>query len=192
MIYNEEKGLEEKQISSEKVYSGRLLQVYKDTVELPSGAESGREYIKHVGAVCIVALTDDGKIVMERQYRYPVGEVVREIPAGKLDSKDEDPVKAAARELKEETGITAEKYEYLGPLYPTCAYSDEVIHMFAARSLSFGDRHTDDDEFLEVELVPLDDVAADIMAGKIADAKTQAAVMRVWVSEHSVKKNKNN
>ena len=111
MIYNEEKGLEEKQISSEKVYSGRLLQVYKDTVELPSGAESGREYIKHVGAVCIVALTDDGKIVMERQYRYPVGEVVREIPAGKLDSKDEDPVKAAARELKEETGITAEKYE---------------------------------------------------------------------------------
>lgn len=190
MIYNEEKGLEEKQISSERVYDGRLLQVYSDVVRLPNGDESGREYIKHVGAVCIAALTDDGKIVMERQYRYPVGEVIREIPAGKLDSRDEDPVRAAARELKEETGITAGKYEYLGPLYPTCAYSDEVIHMFAARSLSFGDRHTDDDEFLEVELVPLEEVVKDIMAGKIADAKTQAAVMRVWASGINAKKDK--
>lgn len=175
--------LEEKMISSEKVYEGALLRVYKDKVSLPSGEPAGREYIKHVGAVAVVALSDDGKIAIERQYRYPVGEVITEIPAGKLDSKTEDPLLAAQRELREETGITADEYLYLGPLYPTCAYTDEVIHMYLARSLHFGTRELDADEFLNVEMVPLEDVVSDIMAGKIADAKTQAAVMRVWAMD---------
>ena len=100
--------LNEKTLSSESVYDGRLLHVYKDTVMLPNGTESGREYIKHVGAVCVVALDDEGNVVVERQYRYPVARVVTEIPAGKLDGKGENPLLAAKRELLEETGITSE------------------------------------------------------------------------------------
>ncbi len=172
--------LNEKMLSSEIVYDGQLLHVYKDTVVLPNGAESRREYIKHVGAVCIVALDDSGNVVIERQFRYPVGRVVTEIPAGKLDERGENPLFAAKRELLEETGITAGEYKYLGPFYPSCAYSDEVIHMYLAESLHYGERELDDDEFLNVELIPLEELVSMILSGEIADGKTQAAVMRVW------------
>ena len=117
---------------------------------------------------------------MERQYRYPVGETVYEIPAGKLDSKQEDIYLAARRELREETGISAESMDYLGPFYPTCAYSDEVIHIFLARGLEYGERRTDEDEFLSVAMVPLDTVKSMILRGALPDGKTQAAVLRVW------------
>lgn len=172
--------LKEKMLSSENVYNGQLLHVYKDTVELPNGTESGREYIKHVGAVCVVALDDSGNVVVERQYRYPVGSIVTEIPAGKLDGKGEDPLLAVKRELLEKTGITADEYRYLGPFYPSCAYSDEIIHMYLAKSLHYGERSLDDDEFLNVDLMPLSELVSLIMSGAVADGKTQAAVMRVW------------
>lgn len=176
-----EQALREETVSSREAYSGSFLHVYHDEVSLPNGGDASREYIRHVGAVCIVALDGQGRIAMERQYRYPVGETVYEIPAGKLDSKQEDPTAAAQRELREETGITAGRMECLGSFYPTCAYSDEVIHIFLARDLSYGERSTDEDEFLSVEMVPLDEVKDMIMRGEIPDGKTQAAVLRVWL-----------
>lgn len=170
--------LSEKKQSSEEIYDGRLLHVFRDTVELPNGKSTTREYIRHVGAVCVVALTDSGCVVVERQFRYPFGREILEIPAGKLNGKDEDPAKAAARELLEETGAAAGELINLGEYYPTPAYSDEVIHMFAARGLTFGDDCLDDDEFLNVGLMPLGELVSEIMSGNVPDGKTQTAVLR--------------
>ena len=111
----------EKQINSTSVFRGRLLDVYSDDIELPNGDKAKREYIRHVGAACVVPITDDGKVIIEYQYRYPVARVMTEIPAGKLNSKSEPPEEAVRRELLEETGITAGRLIYLGELIPTCA-----------------------------------------------------------------------
>ncbi len=177
----EHRDFTEKEILSEEIFDGKLLHVYRDTVTLPNGEVSTREYIRHVGAVCVVPLTDDGCVIMERQYRYPIGRMTLEIPAGKLDSKAEDPFDAIRRELKEETGAEASEWICLGELYPTAAYSDECIIMYLAKGLTFGDRHLDDDEFISVEAIPLGTVVNDILAGKISDAKTQAAVLRAYL-----------
>lgn len=171
--------LEEKQIDSKLIYSGSLLNVYRDDIELPDGRRAGREYIKHNGAVCIAALRDDGCIAIERQYRYPFHRVVTELPAGKLDAPDEDHLEAAQRELREETGITADKWTYLGGHIPTCAYSTEVIYMYLAEGLHFGDRELDADEFINVSFVPLDEIVDKIMSGEIMDSKTQTTVLKV-------------
>ena len=178
--------LTEKPISSELIYRGKILDLYRDGVELPNGGSGVREYIRHVGAVCVVPVTDDGRVVVEKQFRYPFRAVLTEIPAGKLDGKDEPPEEAARRELREETGAVAAELIPLGEYYPTCAYSDEVIHMYLARGISFGARSLDEDEFLNVETVPLEDVFRDVMAGKIPDGKTQTAVLKayLWLREH--------
>ena len=175
--------LTETKLTSEKIYSGCILDFYRDTVRLPNGGTAPRELSRHVGAVCIVPLLDDGRVIVERQFRYPVNEVITEIPAGKRDSKDEDPELAARRELREETGIEAKELICLGKFYPAAAYSDEVIWMYLAKGLTFGKQQLDDDEFLNVAAVPLEALVRDIMAGKIPDAKTQAAVMRVYCME---------
>ena len=172
--------LQEEMLSSQDIFKGKILDVKMDTVRLPNGKTATRELIRHIGAVCIVAVTEDDEVIVEHQYRYPFDEVVVEIPAGKLDSKNEDPADAAERELMEETGITAGDMTYMGKFYPTCGYSDEVIHMYLAKNLSFGDRNLDDDEFLDVRAIPIESLVADIMAGKIPDGKTQAAVMRAY------------
>ena len=172
--------LQEEMLSSQDIFKGKILDVKMDTVRLPNGKTATRELIRHIGAVCIVAVTEDDEVIVEHQYRYPFDEVVVEIPAGKLDSKNEDPADAAERELMEETGVTAGDMTYMGKFYPTCGYSDEVIHMYLARNLSFGDRNLDDDEFLDVRAVPIESLVEDIMAGKIPDGKTQAAVMRAY------------
>lgn len=173
--------LTEKTIKETQVFRGKLLNVFCDDIELPDGNYATREYIKHVGAVCVVPVTDDGKVVVERQYRYPFHRVFTEIPAGKLDSKSEPHLEAALRELREETGAVAEKLIYMGEFVPTCAYSDEVIHMYLAKGISFGERDLDEDEFLDVELVPLNDLVKDIMDGKIADGKTQTAILKAYM-----------
>jgi 8-oxo-dGTP pyrophosphatase MutT (NUDIX family) len=121
----EEKKMRETQISSEDLFNGVILNVKRDQIRLPNGQESFRELIRHVGAVCVVPVTDDGKVVVERQYRYPIDQVITEIPAGKLDSREEDRLHAAQRELKEETGITADRWTDMGLYYPAAAYSDE-------------------------------------------------------------------
>ena len=173
--------LTEKQIRSELIYAGKILDLHRDEVALPNGGSGVREYIRHVGAVCVVPVTDDGKVVMEKQFRYPFRAVLTEITAGKLDGKEEPPEQAARRELREETGATAAELIPLGDFYPTCAYSDEVIHMYLARGLSFGQRALDEDEFLNVQLVPLEDVVRDVLEGRIKDGKTQTAVLKAYL-----------
>lgn len=175
-----ESNLVEKKLSSELIYDGKILHVYKDQVTLPNGHAALREVMRHVGAVCVVALTEDNRVAVERQYRYPVDAVITEIPAGKLDSKEEDHEEAAKRELWEETGVTAKDWQYLGTIYPAAAYTDEVLYIYLARDLTFGERHLDEDEFLDVEFVKIEDVVEEIMAGKISDSKTQVSILRVY------------
>ena len=177
--------LTEKQVNSELIYKGKILDLYRDNVELPDGGSGVREYIRHKGAACVVPVTDDGRVVVVRQFRYPFRTVLTEVPAGKLDSTGEPPEEAARRELREETGAAAAELIPLGAYYPTCAYSDEVIHMYLARGLSFGERALDEDEFLNVQLVPLEELCRDVMAGKIRDGKTQTALLKayLWLKE---------
>ena len=170
--------LEERKLTSEAVYDGGLLHVRYDTIELPDGNTSWREYFVHGGAVCVVPITDDGQVVLEHQYRYAVGEVMLEIPAGKLDSAEEDPLDAAKRELREETGYIAEKWTPMGYFYPAVAYCTEKIWMFAATGLTRGEQDMDEDEFLEVFTAPLSEMADKALMGEIPDIKTQAALVR--------------
>ena len=173
--------LTEETLTSTLLYDGRVVHLYRDTVRLPNGHETIREVIRHVGAVCVLPLLSDGSVLVERQFRYPVGKVLMEIPAGKLDSKDEDPRKAAARELLEETGEVAEELIELGMFLPACAYSDEAIHMYAAKSLTFREQKLDADEFLNVFTMPLEQAVQKVLAGEIWDAKTQTALLKVWL-----------
>ena len=172
--------LEEKTLTSEAIYDGKVLHVCRDTVLLPNGVETGREYIRHVGAVAVLALTDAGEVILERQYRYPFHDVLVEIPAGKLNAPDEDPAAAARRELQEETGLVAGKLIPLGDFYGSPAILGERLSLFFATDLTAGEQHTDDDEFLEVFKMPLSDLVDEIVAGNIPDGKTQAAALRAW------------
>ena len=170
--------LEEKTVSSRLIFDGKVVHLYKDTVRLPDGAESVREYVKHIGAVCILPLTDDGEVILERQYRYAVRQILTEIPAGKLDAPGEDPLEAAKRELREETGATAREMIPLGDYYGSPAILGERIRMFLAKRLTFGETEFDEDEFLEVFRLPLDEAEAAVLRGEIPDGKTQAAILR--------------
>lgn len=170
--------LAEKMTASEEIFKGVILNVYRDTVELPDGKTSYREIIRHVGAVGVLPLTDEGNVIVERQYRYPLDEVITEIPAGKLDSKQEDRLDAAKRELREETGITADEWIDMGVYVPTCAYSDERITLYLARGLHKGEQKLDAGEFLNVEEVPLAQLIDEVMRGEITDGKTQTAILK--------------
>ncbi len=170
--------LEEKRLKREEIYHGSVLHLMRDTVELPNGATSHREFCLHIGAVAIVPLLSDGRVIMERQFRYAHGRVFFEIPAGKLESPDEDILEAAKRELSEETGAVASKYTFLGELDTTPALMNEKIHLFIAEDISFGDRHPDSDEFLDIELVPLTELFKMVMSGEIKDAKTQIGILK--------------
>jgi len=163
--------LTEKQLSSEQVFEGRFLKVQRDTVSLPDGAEAYREFIRHPGAVAVLALTDDGRLVMERQYRYPAAQTFVEIPAGKIDPH-EPPADTARRELLEETGYQASQWRYLGKAFPCIGYADEVIHYYLATGLTLSARQLDEGEFLEVMLLPVDEVQAMSLDGRITDSKT--------------------
>ena len=174
----EKKELAEIQISSKDIFEGKILHLVNDEVRLPNGETSGREVIRHIGAVCIIPITDDNEVIVERQFRYPVDEVLTEIPAGKLDFKDEDRLEAAKRELREETGYTAEEWTDLGFFYPAAAYSDEKITLYMARGLHLGERELDEDEFINVVRVPLKDLIEEVMSGKIPDNKTQMAILK--------------
>lgn len=174
--------LTEVQLSSEVLFEGRFLQGRSDTVRLPDGGTGVREYIVHPGAVVVVALHDDGQVVVERQFRYPVGQVITEFPAGKLD-RGEAPLACGKRELLEETGFTARQWAYAGRMHLAIGYSDEVIHIYFARGLVQGSRDLDDGEFLDVVRMPVAEVLQGIREGRITDAKTLACCN--WLSHVS-------
>ena len=171
--------LKEERISGQQLYDGAIIKLYLDDIKLPNGNPAKREYVKHPGGICVVPVTDEGEVMLVRLYRYPYGEEVLEIPAGKRDSLDEDPLEGGKRELREELGITAERFISLGTFYPTPGYTDEVLYMYAAFGLSFGETDPDEDEFVLPEKINLDRLVEMIMEGKIPDGKTQAAVLKV-------------
>ena len=176
---SEEQFLREERMASRLIFNGRVVHLYVDRVRLPDGKEAEREYMRHIGAVCVLPLDRDGVVHCVRQYRYPHAEVLLEIPAGKLDSKTEDRASAALRELREETGFRCGKLTFLGNIYTSPAILDEVIGLYLAEDLVPGDTHPDEDEFLAPVGIPLEQLGDDVMAGRIPDAKTQLAVMRV-------------
>lgn len=167
---------EEKKISSERIYEGAILNVRKDRVTAVKG-EAFREIVEHNGAVGMIAVTDDDKVVMVRQYRYACGREVLEIPAGKIDRGETSPEKAAVRELAEETGYTAREVMLLGAINPSVAYSEEVIYIYGMRGLEPGEQSLDEDEALDVVEYPFDEIYDMAASGKIIDAKTVAALM---------------
>ena len=171
---------EETTESSQLIFDGRVLHLYKDDIRLPNGGMSMREYCKHGGAVCVVPLTDREEVVCVRQYRYALQRVTLEIPAGKLDSPAEDHLEAAIRELKEETGYTAGRITPIGDLATSPALLTEIIYMYLAEDLAEGEMSPDDDEFIEFVKIPLEEMVDMIIRGEIQDSKTQAAVLKVW------------
>ena len=171
--------LEEKFLKREQIFKGRVLDVVRDTVRLPNERETTREFCLHIGAVAVLPLLSDGTVILEKQYRHAHGRVILEIPAGKLNFADEDRLEAAKRELREETGAVARKWTELGMLVPTPAIVNEKIWMFLAEDIEFAETELDDDEFIEVVKIPLDELCQMVMRGEIADAKTQICALKV-------------
>ena len=169
--------LTEKRLSTEQIFDGRILHIRRDLVELPDGTQSVREVVDHPGGVCILALDEENQALLVSQFRYPYERVVRELPAGKLEY-GEDPDAAAIRELKEETGAEAGDFRSLGELYPSPGYCGEIIRMYLARDLRFGETHLDEDEFLNLERIPFGTLVEQVLSGEIKDAKTIAAVLK--------------
>lgn len=167
----------EKKLNSRQVFDGVVVKLFVDEVELPNGKKSVREIVRHPGAVCVIPVTDDGDVIMVRQFRYAFDRVLLEIPAGKLEP-GEDPLCAALRELEEETGMVAESVQHIGELYTTVAILDEKIQMYLATGLTYKNAHPDEDEFLEVEKVPLSTLVKMVMDGEIQDSKTQVAILK--------------
>jgi ADP-ribose pyrophosphatase len=173
------KDLTEHRISTEQVFDGALLKVHRDRVRLPDGSTGGREYIRHPGAVAIVPFFDDGRVLLERQFRYPHGREFIELPAGKLEP-GEPHLDTAKRELLEETGYVAQEWTRLGVIHTAIAYTDEAIELFVARKLTLQTRNLDQGEFLETFAVPFDQAVAMVRDGRITDAKSVAGLL--WIA----------
>ena len=169
--------LEEKTVESKKVYKGRIFDVTCDTALLENGKTAQRDVVHHSGGVTVIPVTENNEILMVKQYRYPHHKVMLEIPAGKLEAGEKH-YDCGKRELLEETGCTCTSYEYLGEIVPTPAYVSEVIHIYMAKGLEYSAQNLDDDEFLDVEKVPLEKAVEMVMNGEITDSKTQIGVLK--------------
>ncbi|UQZ77008.1 ADP-ribose pyrophosphatase [Niallia circulans] len=175
--------LEEKTLKTEHIYSGRIIQVQVDEVELPNGKTSTRELVKHPGAVAVIAITDDNKLVMVEQYRKPLEKVIVEIPAGKLE-KDEEAALCARRELEEETGYECESLELVSSFYTSPGFADEIIHVYVAKGLKQKENAAglDEDEFVNVLEITLDEALEFIKEKRIFDAKTIFGVQYLQIA----------
>ncbi len=178
----EKETLIEREISSKEVYKGHLLDVYEDEVLLSNGVKSRREYIRHCLASAVLAFDEENNIILEEQFRYPFHDVIKELPAGKADGK-EDPLEVAKRELLEETGYEADEWTFLGEFYPSVAYTDESIYLYEAHSLHKKERHLDVDENLIVNKVPFDEFIEMVNKGEIRDGKTLGA-LAYYLAKH--------
>ncbi|MBQ4396504.1 MAG: NUDIX hydrolase [Clostridia bacterium] len=174
--------LEEKTLTETYHFKGRVINLRVDEAELPDGHVAIREIVEHPGGVCVAALTADGMLPFVRQFRYPYKEIVTELPAGKLE-RGEDPFDAVQRELSEEVGAEGTNWRSMGKLYPTPGYCEEIIHLFACDIQKEGTSHPDEDEFLEVEYIRLEDAVQMVLDGKLPDAKTQTLVLKLWAEK---------
>lgn len=172
----------EKQIQSKRIYDGKVLKLDVDTVMLENGKTAEREIIRHKGAAAVLAVDEHDEFYLVRQFRYPYAKEMLEIPAGKLD-EGETPEECAKRELLEETGLTANKWDYVGGFCPSPGYTDEIVHVFIARELSLGSSKPDEDEFLDVEKYNIIKIDKMIDNGEITDAKTVLAIYKYALSE---------
>lgn len=170
----------EKTLSEKEVFKGRIIRVCHDEVLLENGQKAMREVVYHNGGVCILPLCDNGDVLFVKQFRYPYKEEVLELPAGKLE-KGEDPLESGKRELLEEVGAKAKEFTSLGKLYPTPGYCGEIISMFLAEGLEFASQNLDEDEFLDVVRIPLEQAVQMVMANKIPDSKTQTAILKTYL-----------
>jgi ADP-ribose pyrophosphatase len=172
--------LREETIESKVVYKGHFIELRRDLIRLPSGCEAAREYVVHPGAVMIVAILPDGRLVLERQYRYPVRQTMIEFPAGKLDA-GEGGLACAQRELLEETGYTARRWAKAGIMHPVIGYATEIIEIWFAQDLTLGERHLDDGEFLDVFPASLEELEDWMRDGHLTDVKTITGMM--WLQK---------
>jgi ADP-ribose pyrophosphatase len=169
--------LEEKTLKSETVYEGLIFNITHDTVLLENEKTAFRDVLWHHGGVCVIPVTDDNEIYLVKQFRYPFSAALLEVPAGKLEKGESHEV-CGRRELLEETGFTCEELIYLGEMLPTPAHNSEITHMYLAKGLKFTKQNLDDDEFLDVEKMPLSEAVKLVMNGKIRDGKTQIAILK--------------
>lgn len=177
-VTHDDRHLTEQTLERQEVLRGGFIRVVRDTVRLPDGGTAQREFIQHPGAVVVVALRDDGQVVLERQYRHPVARVMVELPAGKIDS-GEAPLACARRELLEETGYTAREWAHAGTIHPCIGYSDEFIDIWFARGLSVGERRLDEGEFLDVITASPQELLQWCRDGRVTDGKTLSAAL--WI-----------
>ncbi len=173
--------LEEKKLGSKTLYDGKIIRLELDDVELPNGAAAKREVARHPAGVAAAALTENGELLFVRQYRYPFGEVVLELPAGKIDDPTSTPLENAKRELLEETGAVGASWVSLGAQYVSPGFTDEVLHMYMCRVDHFESPNPDEDEFLNVERIPLEKAVEMVMNNRIPDGKTQTAILKTWL-----------
>ncbi len=189
MMGYSEKELKEEQVSRRDIFSGHIFRVHVDQVRLPDGAASSREIVDHNGGVCVAAVNGKGEIALVRQFRYAYGRVITELPAGKLE-KSEDPDDAIRRELREEIGAYGENWHSMGRLYPSPGYVNEVIHLYSCDICGdIGDQRLDEDEFLNVEFVPLEKAAEMVLCGEIEDSKSQVLILKCAIERGIYRKN---
>ena len=174
--------LSEKMVSSQTIFEGKIIKVTLDQARLPDGALAAREVVYHPGGVAVLALDEDQTVYLVKQFRYPIQQLLLELPAGKLDhGAEEDRLLGAQRELSEETGLEAAEWTYLGYTLASPGFCDEALHMYLARGLSRKEQHLDEDEFLDVVTMPFGQLVEQVMDGTITDGKTVSATLKVKV-----------